>query len=806
MRTGSTQSVPTGSPFITAIVYGDTYNTEGAGSNERILGVTTDEQLLGGQYIILLDNSDEALNAKDYEGRPLTLKMGFTGETQSQFHPLWVWTQEAISIDGRLVLRLNCVDIWVLISYVDTTLTNASYNQTWQLETELSSRAMADGTTLWSEGDPTAYAILVANGNKTVLEIVQALCTAAGVGYDAGDEDSYLSLKPPMSISNIRTGLWQAMDYTESFLKLKSNGNLSSFKPSLHSTVYTFNHINTFNIDVDEAGVTIPNRIYFWSFNEDGDEWIYGSAADSDSYARLGNKYVDRHYMVAGIDNFNKRNVTELNSYAAGALAKIQAERNQGIVVAPMHCSLELLDKIQVNDDRYTSGGDRVVTGYVHRIVREYDRGVYRITISLGGTSSGYTPPGGTPGNGMQGGEAPDQPTPTPDWTLPPWDEILPKAVQGYTHNITFSSTDYNTIAWTAGTIKFYDGTTQAILAGNTGNLGTSSIYNIYFNLTDASPNVLKVCLATDYMSTYLTEYTGILCVCQRATDTDGNATFLPSYGKEPFITTDMINMAGMKSWTDPETGAVYESVLETEISSGYLKLTANTKYESDLYNPSLKKRIIEQSAAPTGSYDYLWWDTDVGVMYRWNGSDWIAMNGEWYNKTGVLMDATKGIRIYGTDMAFATFANVTDARGGTNYQCKMDTTGSLIAGAGAIKLNATGLHVYVTSDPAPGAQRLNVYYGGNLKGYITCLGGGLLVKGDGTNELVLVGDGLQASISHSGFGIPIVYNAFPSSPTEGSVLYAGNGSQEGELLIYTSPRGGTLGWWRINLTGPVTW
>jgi hypothetical protein len=90
--------------------------------------------------------------------------------------------------------------------------------------------------------------------------------------------------------------------------------------------------------------------------------------------------------------------------------------------------------------------------------------------------------------------------------------------------------------------------------------------------------------------------------------------------------------------WLTDVSDGTYAMVLSTEISSGHIKLT----------------------------------------------SDLVA-DGEWYDYSGVEIDAINGINIYGTDAAFTTRAT----KGGT-IQCKVDSDGAIVAGAGAIKLNAT--------------------------------------------------------------------------------------------------------------------
>ena len=48
---------------------------------------------------------------------------------------------------------------------------------------------------------------------------------------------------------------------------------------------------------------------------------------------------------------------------------------------------------------------------------------------------------------------------------------LLKTGGQAFSHNITFSSTDADTVAWTAGTLTTADGTDYSIDAGNTGNM-----------------------------------------------------------------------------------------------------------------------------------------------------------------------------------------------------------------------------------------------------------------------------------------------------------------------------------------------
>jgi len=75
-----------------------------------------------------------------------------------------------------------------------------------------------------------------------------------------------------------------------------------------------------------------------------------------------------------------------------------------------------------------------------------------------------------------------------------------------------------------------------------------------------------------------------------------------------------------------------------------------------------------------------------------WNGTELTLeglYEGEWYDKFGVAIDATKGICIYGTEQALITSAT----KWGTP-QCYVGADGKLYAGAGSVYLDNNGLHL----------------------------------------------------------------------------------------------------------------
>ncbi len=217
----------------------------------------------------------------------------------------------------------------------------------------------------------------------------------------------------------------------------------------------------------------------------------------------------------------------------------------------------------------------------------------------------------------------------------------LPQAIQGYTHDIVFSSTAQSLVSWLPGTITFYDGKTQSIsAAGSPYILASGSIYTVYFDLDDPTPSTLK--FTANYASV-MTVKTGALALVQRGSNSATNATIIPNRGKMPYLTADVIQCSSITlsalSNSDPTYGKLLKT--DTEIVGGHIKLTAQT-----------------------------------------------MKDGDWYDQAGVDINATTGITIYGSDTAFRTRAS----KGGAN-QCYVGADGRMYAGGGAAWLDSTGFN-----------------------------------------------------------------------------------------------------------------
>jgi len=87
------------------------------------------------------------------------------------------------------------------------------------------------------------------------------------------------------------------------------------------------------------------------------------------------------------------------------------------------------------------------------------------------------------------------------------WQEIIPQAIGpiyppqlptsslGWAHDLVFSATDHNTVAWTAGTITLADGTSYSIDAGNTGNMAAATY--VYLDLDTSTTALQKVTVSS---------------------------------------------------------------------------------------------------------------------------------------------------------------------------------------------------------------------------------------------------------------------------------------------------------------------
>ena len=268
-----------------------------------------------------------------------------------------------------------------------------------------------------------------------------------------------------------------------------------------------------------------------------------------------------------------------------------------------------------------------------------------------------------------------------------------PRTIYGWSHDLTFSASDHNTIAWTSGSLYFTNLDTFSIVSGNTGNI--SAITWIYF-YENASSTVLQT---TTSGGSAVGNSRIVICVGENVVSTKsaafqvfGNSGQSSLIGttqiEDNSITTGLIlantilagdiaantitgneilgNSLGI---SEINFSTVPSDTVITQINGGggslfvtanRLQIAAATTFATG-YDPSDGSFTIYQLAAPTTrpSGDALqngdaWIDSTVAqgnIPKVWTGSQWRTaftfINGG-YIKTGVI-DANV-IRALGSD------------------------------------------------------------------------------------------------------------------------------------------------------------
>jgi hypothetical protein len=104
--------------------------------------------------------------------------------------------------------------------------------------------------------------------------------------------------------------------------------------------------------------------------------------------------------------------------------------------------------------------------------------------------------------------------------------------ILGWTSNLEFSSIDYNTVAWSAGSIILKDGTTYSISGSNTGNI--SAVTYIYFDGNVSTTTLQTTTTASSSVGTNKI----LIAVAQNNTDTTSEASFQVFGGAGGFMIT----------------------------------------------------------------------------------------------------------------------------------------------------------------------------------------------------------------------------------------------------------------------------
>ncbi len=178
-------------------------------------------------------------------------------------------------------------------------------------------------------------------------------------------------------------------------------------------------------------------------------------------------------------------------------------------------------------------------------------------------------------------------------------------------------------------------------------------------------------------------------------------------------LTANRITLSGTDGdLDDVSDGASYSKVLTTDITSGHILLSEVT--QSSTYRTTTDSEKSTWNGKPDDMDDIGEGSTYQRVRATSISSGHIQLtsntvvSGEWYDESGVEIDATHGINIYGTNNALTTRAT----KAGT-IQCYVGSDGAIYAGAGSVILNAAGISI------GAGEQKLVFLGDGSYKSYI---------------------------------------------------------------------------------------
>lgn len=152
---------------------------------------------------------------------------------------------------------------------------------------------------------------------------------------------------------------------------------------------------------------------------------------------------------------------------------------------------------------------------------------------------------------------------------------------------------------------------------------------------------------------------------------------------KIDYLTVNRINL-------DDVLEGTFGLVKSTSISAGKIRLdeTVNGTYSKILATAISAGKIKLSTAGVDVSQGYgLVASTDISAGHIILST--TIKTGEWYDESGVEIDATHGINIYGLNNAFTTRATKT----GT-IQCYVGADGKIYAGAGAVILDVNGITI----------------------------------------------------------------------------------------------------------------
>jgi len=555
--------------------------------SDEIISVEHIERPFGGTATIVLNNYDKSLKDIDFRGRRVEINYWFegVGGDAGTAPPLWVFSDRELSSEGQNQVELICIDVWNILS-----LLNVGVGGTKLAGTITGSLSISDTLTGETSG-ATGTVILVGadyvhvgdvsgkfvDGEKaeknvsnyitidsqgivgsssgpaynwdvrtlTIENILDQIFNSISVDVDIDETDGIVdTYKPTLSTTMGQTSF---LNLAQDLLRMTKCGFRIENDEDLHlfevdetpgDEVYTYDSAHAFYVDIRDLSLILPNRVIC----VDGEGGHKGSAEDAAAIAQFRDIAVTKFISAENLESDS-----EANDRAAAELSRSQWNSAAGQIIAPMNVGQELFDYIKIIDSR----NDITYYGWVGGIIREWESGVYRITLELGNLTGSEGIPGGK-----------DMPAPN----------IVPPAVPGvgmydwkpitmgaYIADVDFTPDAYNHVDWAVGSIKFADGRSQHINSGELNLTATHYIYCIWGN-----PDLQNSTSASDAVGTDRV----LVAVVSKASTSAQLAYALNPYTDSILINTDKV-MDGLVTELKLASEAVSEAKIATSAVSG---------------------------------------------------------------------------------------------------------------------------------------------------------------------------------------------------------------------------------------------
>ena len=322
-------------------------NSVDYGTDNRLISFEWIEEPYRDSAIIVLDNSDRALDpgTLDLRGYPFFIGTGYNTTSGNRYcgdgsgtdgtPTLWVKSQNAVSMEGRAICILECEGMWAMLR-------------------EIKYLAVGDAP----------YYDTPFGGVESVREIIILALAEASMTLNATYTDDSIidALKPYFTVNNppfesLATLLYRLILMTKQYYRPEASLVFKLVYPqeadSVDETYYS-DQAPQFLEYVEKRNLLVPNDIkIYWGANDDG-TWdednlaLPGSAVDQasiDAYTRVREVFLAPDLTTQA----------DADLRASAILSRYKSETLAGRLVLPYHdCSVELYDRVQINDFRGT--------------------------------------------------------------------------------------------------------------------------------------------------------------------------------------------------------------------------------------------------------------------------------------------------------------------------------------------------------------------------------------------------------------------------------------------------------------------